>query len=175
MKPWVVSTQLAILDRIHTLAGNKALDVTIYERAVRDRRSVRGLEAPGEQLAIFDSLRPEEQVEMLRECLEHRTRMRAARRDVLREMLEAYTAGDDALVDGLVREGYDAKDQLSTKLMKRVFTDRNKRMTDRALSRVRMAPNKTYFFAVGAGHIVGHDGVVARLERVGFKVERVGP
>ncbi|HKY34628.1 MAG TPA: TraB/GumN family protein [Polyangiaceae bacterium] len=173
LKPWVVAIQLALLDRLATLAQRRPLDSVIYEKAALAGKVVKGLESPREQLALFDTLSHAEQIELLRQTLEFRNRMKVARRDMLGELLEAYVAGDDALVAGLMREGYDPKDRLSAKLLKRVFTDRNAAMVSRMLSQRRSTPKQRHFFAVGAGHVVGDDGIVARLERRGFKVERV--
>ncbi len=169
LKPWVVAIQLGLLDRLATLAQKKPLDGVIYERAALAGKVVKGLETPREQLQLT---RPE-QVELLRQTLEFRERMTVARRDVLGELLDAYVAGNDTLIAGLMREGYDADNPLAAKLLKRLFTDRNATMVKRILVSTRSKPKQRHFFAVGAGHVVGDDGIVARLERRGLKVERV--
>lgn len=173
LKPWVVTLQLAVVDRLGELAKGKALDAEVYDRALLAGRKVGGLETVNEQLSVFDALTQVEQIEMLGQMLEYRGRMQAARRDVLRELMDAYVAGDETLIDGLTRDAYDPDDALSVKLFKRLFTDRNRRMVTRMLARTRAARNQTYLFAVGAGHLVGQQGIVAQLEGLGLKVERV--
>jgi uncharacterized protein len=46
-------------------------------------------------------------------------------------------------------------------------------MTDRLAEKMKQAPDKTFFFAVGAGHLGGAEGILAMLEKDGFKVTRV--
>ena len=50
-------------------------------------------------------------------------------------------------------------------LHKRMFDDRNLRMTDRIVE-MQQAGGR-YFVVVGAGHLVGDQGIVAMLERRG--------
>ncbi len=173
LKPWALALQLALLDRLHTLAKKKPLDALIYERAAAAGKAVAGIESAGEQIDALDKLAVAEQVEYLRQTLAFRGRMKAARRDVLGELLEGYVAGDDALVHGLMREGYDESSPVAVKVFKRLITDRNATMTTRILARVRSKPKMRHLFAIGAGHVVGENGTMARLERHGFKVERV--
>ena len=54
---------------------------------------------------------------------------------------------------------------------KRVFADRNPRMADRAEQCLKSADR--CFIVVGAGHMVGKDGVVHLLQNRGYKVEQV--
>ena len=70
-------------------------------------------------------------------------------------------------------EEYDPKDPLEAKLMKRLFTDRNERMAERIAKKLKAEPGKSFFFAVGAGHLPGDDGIVERLRKAGYKVKRV--
>ncbi len=54
---------------------------------------------------------------------------------------------------------------------KRVFGDRNPRMADRAEQCLKTG--ERCFVVVGAGHLVGKDGVVHLLEQRGYKVQQV--
>jgi uncharacterized protein len=175
LKPWAVSMQLSLLDRMITMALKKPLDVVLYRRAQQSSKEAGGIETAKEQLALFDTLKQSEQVELLRQTVELRDRMKKEKRDLLEELLVAYLNGSDDQLLTLIHEGHDEKDPLSAKLMKRMFTDRNKSMTERMVAKVGPAPDKTYFFAVGSGHLVGDDGIVQRLRQRGYEVTRVVP
>jgi len=54
---------------------------------------------------------------------------------------------------------------------KRVFSDRNPRMADRAEQCLKSSDH--CFLVVGAGHMVGKDGVVRLLQSRGYKVEQI--
>ncbi len=174
MKPWAVSVQVAVLDKLFVLAIELPRRGPLPTRGGRGK-TVGGLEDPEEQLGLFDELTPKEQVELLRQAVDFRDKVRTEKRDALGELLDAYVAGKDAELLRLVKEDYDPKDALSVKLMKRVFSDRNRSLTERMLARVRAAPEKVQFFAVGSGHLVGDDGIVERLRKQGLTPARVVP
>ena len=57
--------------------------------------------------------------------------------------------------------------------MNALFTQRNRRMAARIHGKRLIAPQKSYFFAVGAGQLPGPDGVLKLLEKLGYKLTRV--
>jgi uncharacterized protein YbaP (TraB family) len=175
MKPWAVSVQVAVLDKLFVLATQKPLDAVVYQRAQASSKTVGGLETPEEQLAMFENLTSKEQTLLLEQAVDFRDEARAAKRDPLAELLDTYVAGKDEELLRLLKEDYDPKDPLSAKLMKRVFTDRNRILFERMLARAKTSPDKVLFFAVGAGHLVGDDGVVERLRKQGMQPTRLVP
>jgi uncharacterized protein len=174
LKPWVVGLQVSMLDRQITFALKKPLDAVIYERAAKSGKQTGGLETVREQLAIFDSLSEREQIEFLAEAMNQREQMKAMRRDPLAELLDVYLTGSEDQLLHFVQADTDPNDPLSAKLSKRMIDDRNKLMTERLLVLVKGVPSRTHFFAVGAAHVVGAGGIIARLEKRGFKAERLG-
>ena len=175
MKPWAVSVQVAVLDKLFVLATKKPLDAVVYQRAQASGKTVGGLETPEEQLAMFENLSAKEQSLLLEQAVDFREKARAAKRDPLAELLDAYVAGKDEELLRLLKEDYDPKDPLSAKLMKRVFTDRNRILCERMLAQAKKSPDKVLFFAVGAGHLIGDDGVVERLRKQGLEPARLVP
>jgi len=172
MKPWVVSVQVTLLDRFSLLAQQPPLDAALYARAEADGKEVGGLESVAEQVAVFDGLTAAEQAALLRDTLDQIDRYRRERRDPTEELVAAYVSGEDARVTRLLEEDFDPQDPLDVKVRQRLFTDRNARMADRITACLRAAPPRAYLFAVGAGHVVGADGLVARLERAGWQPRR---
>lgn len=175
MKPWAVSVQLSVLDRLMTMALEKPIDAVLYQRAHADGKQTAALETAREQLGIFEGLTPHEQVELLRLTMDSRDSARKERRDVLAELLDAYVQGDEASIDKLVREAFDPKSALSLKLMRQTITDRNRSMAERVLAETVKRPERKLFFAVGCGHVVGNDGLIARLRQQHLDLIRVVP
>lgn len=170
MKPWAISVQLAVLDRMTTLALKKPIDAVIHQRAIEAGKETRALETVEEQVSIFDRLSRSEQIELLRLTLDYQDTVRRSGRDALEELLGAYLAGDTDAILNLVREAYDPKSALSRKLMKQVFSDRNESMANRIAAELRSRTDQRLFFAVGSGHLLGDDGIVKRLQQQGFVV-----
>jgi uncharacterized protein len=56
-------------------------------------------------------------------------------------------------------------------LMTKLFDDRNTAMTAK-IERFLQTP-KIYFVAVGAGHLVGNQGILSQLRRKNFRVEQL--
>jgi uncharacterized protein YbaP (TraB family) len=174
LKPWAITMQVAVLDRIVDIATQRPIDAVIYQRAKAQKKEVAGLESAREQLEMFDSLSQSEQLELLENALDFRVQAQAKHRDVLEELLVAYLRGEDVGIERLMREEYEAESPLARKIMKRVFTDRNQSLTERILKQLRRSPKQVQLFAIGCGHVVGADGIVARLRQQGFSAERLG-
>jgi uncharacterized protein len=173
MKPWAVMTQLGLLDNLPELRALQPLDALIYWRAAEAGKTVGGLETAEEQIELFDSLTLDEQVELLTQTYEQREAARVAERDVGDELLDAYLMGSTEDVTRLMREDYDEETPVGRKLTKRVFTDRNQSLTERIVLHVKAASDKTQLFAVGCVHVVGDDGIVAKLRAQGYAIERL--
>ncbi len=75
--------------------------------------------------------------------------------------------GDAAKLDAYLSSSMQGDPDYS----KRVFSDRNPRMADRAEQCLKAG--ERCFVVVGAGHMVGTDGVVHLLEQRGYKVQQV--
>lgn len=172
-KIWAVAVQVALVDHLMELASKTPLDMHLYNLGKEQGKQLAGLETLEEQIAVFDSLTREEQVEMLRQALEEREKQKEKGDDLLAMMVEMYLEGDaDVLMDRMMEE-YDPDDPLDRKLIKKLFTDRNHVMAERIARKIRQAPGTSFFFAIGTGHLPGEEGVVALLRQAGFKIQRV--
>jgi uncharacterized protein YbaP (TraB family) len=137
--------------------------VKMYEQelssiAKKANKEVIGLETIQEQMDIVSSIPVEEQIEDLKSTT-------ASMMRDYNEMLEAYLSQDSEELEkvGSESEGFD---QMEAKLL----TDRNNRWIKAIQEKL---GDKSIFFAVGAMHLVGDNGLIKQLQSAGYTVEAV--
>ena len=174
MEVWALAVTIALLEEQLKNPGAQVLDAILYNRAEAAKKEVGGLETTEEQLAVFGKFSTDEQIAMLRATLDDLDRARKEGRTPISELRAAYLSGDLAQIDAEMTEWTSALDDtLEKRFVTALITDRNKLMADRMAEKVRAQPGKSYFFAVGAAHLHGPEGVIALLEKAGFKLTRV--
>ncbi|MPY89415.1 MAG: hypothetical protein GEU99_15990 [Luteitalea sp.] len=173
LKPWAALAQLALLDYLPDLAaGRQPLDAVLYARARAAGKEVAGLETVDEQVAAFDRFTNAEQIAMLHAALDELDRARRMRTTPARELVDAYLAGNlDRLNELLMDTPSDPK--LARKFHDVMLVTRNRRMAERIAAIRRADPSNVQFFAVGALHLAGSEGIPALLCHEGFRVTRV--
>lgn len=158
MKPWAVASALAT----PLPSGRPVLDQVLQMRALEQGKRVVGLETVEEQLTIFDAMPSAVQKDMLEEAVRHYESFAELRS----RLLEAFLARDLDAVSDLARESLAAGSSALREVFERDIIDaRNARMTERAKP---MLVAGGAFMAVGAMHLPGPEGILARLERAGF-------
>lgn len=163
MKPWAVAVTLMTA---RTRSG-AVLDRVLYQRALTDAKPVDGLETVAEQVALFDGLSLQEQVELLRDSLDHLPDIDR----MLVDLRQAWLRRDLArLVEINQATLRDSDPQFAAAFNQRVILDRNQRMAERMESRLRQGG---HFIAVGALHLPGEEGLLELLQRRGYRVTRV--
>lgn len=172
-KIWALATQLILLDRMMEFATKQPLDKVIRERGRSAGKRLGALETVDEQLAVFDELSEKEQIHLLRQTLDMLVEYEKKGQDPIAIMLEAYLTGDAAELERVMMETYDPDNPLDRKLIGRLFTKRNRLMAERIRQELTEAKGPV-LFAIGAGHLVGDDGLVALLRQADLTVERVG-
>jgi len=133
-------------------------ETNLTEEARKQGKEVTGLEAPGEQLALFDSM-PQDSVisELVRMARDY-----SKERLEFMRMLEAYKKQDLQALHSIIEEGRGAGEDLSLYL-----DERNKKWIGRMEERMEQKP---VFFAVGAGHLPGENGIITLLRNSGYTV-----
>lgn len=174
MKPWVIATQVAMIDHLADLAKGKPLDLQLYQRAQDDDKEVGGLETMDEQMGIFDSLSEAEQAEVLRKAIDQVERYRREGRDLYEELIACYLSGEGERLEALMNESNEDGDlELNRRIEKALLDDRNRRMAERIVAKLRAEPKRSFFFAVGAAHYFGELGLVDLLRDAGLQITRV--
>lgn len=174
MKIWGLVVTISLIEEQLKNPGALPLDSVLYTMAQRAGKEVGGLETMEEQAGLFEQFSKDEQIAMLRSTLDDMEQARKEGRNPVDEMRKAYLSGDLANLDKLLNEwmtGFDQK--LLARFMDALLTKRNHGMADRIGEKLKAAPGKGLFFAIGAGHLMGEEGVLKLLEKQGLKVTRV--
>lgn len=162
-KPW--SLALTLLGMAWQKAGFEAelgLDKHFYDRALADRKPIRGLETVAFQVSRFDEMSMPDQDRLLQQSLRE---IEMETTSVL-ALATAWKAGDTATVERIVLQ-----DVTSDPLMyRRLIVERNQNWLP-IIEELAARP-KPAFVVVGAAHLIGPDGILASLRSKGYTLEQ---
>jgi uncharacterized protein YbaP (TraB family) len=160
MRPWMVAVTLAALE-MQSAGFDPALGIDRHfrDRALAMKKPVRTLEAALDQVTMLEALGPALQDAIVLEALQ------GASTEVtqVKSLLAAWQAGDVAAMERLLVDG--TKD--SPEIYRALFVDRNHRWVPRIEACLRIG---RCLVVVGAGHLVGADGLVDLLSRRGYRL-----
>jgi uncharacterized protein YbaP (TraB family) len=165
VQPWLAALTLTVMPLVQ--AGydpESGVDRSIDAYGDSAGKNMRALETAEQQLTFFADLSPDVQREMLREAIAESESLTA----MIGEMSSAWERGDERALEQAVIEETRTE---YPELYQMLFVDRNNAwMTE--LTR-EMEGSGVDFIAVGAGHIIGRDGLVAQFRARGYRVERI--
>lgn len=164
-RPWLAALTLTLVPLVQAgFDPASGVDRSIDAYADAAQKSMRAFETPEQQLGFFGSLSPELQREMLQEAIAEADQAAA----MIGEMSTAWENGDErALAHAVIDETREEYPELYQML----FVDRNNAWMEELVRE--MQGSGVDFVAVGAGHIVGRDGLVAQFRARGYRVERI--
>lgn len=165
MKPWL----LAMVFDLPKPQSPEAQDVQLLAKARDQNKQILGLEKTEEHFAALDSFTREEHLTMLRAVLKRTPEEKE--RDFER-LLNAYLAGDTAKIGALDDQitGGMLPAGLWQRMRVKLIDERNVRMAERIIEQ---AGQHSVFVAVGASHLAGDNGLLARLRKAGYQVSVV--
>lgn len=142
------------------------LDMRMIQRAAGASKPATGLELGSDQIALFDGMDPDLQVQFLKESLSD---AEGARKEI--ETLHAdWRRGDaQALWNGMAA---DMREKFPG-LYQRINVARNDAWVPKLQRMLDDAHGKDTLVVVGSLHLLGSDGVVEKLRAKGYKVERI--
>ena len=163
MKPWVVAMLVATLPMMKNgMEAGLGIDKYFLDKAGKAQKRVVEVESAEWQFKLLSGITDEMLDQYLASTVEQDPLTHA------RKLQEAWLSGDAGRVDQFVRE---AMAKSPEELNRALLTDRNPHMADVAEQFLKSKDQG--FMVVGAAHMVGKDGVVALLEKRGYKVEQV--
>ena len=164
-KPWAVAMLLSVPPQNPA----EVLDFVLARIAMEQGKPVHDLESLEEQVSVFEGLPADDQLTLLRQAVDDYERMPR----LIGRVVEAYLKRDLAAIRRISDEssvGGEEARRLREVLTRRLLHDRNVRMAERAEPRLNEGGA---FIAVGALHLHGERGVLALLERRGWRLTRV--
>jgi uncharacterized protein YbaP (TraB family) len=166
MRPWLsMLVEQLELQRMG-FDPSYGLDQHFIEEARQSHKQIGALEDAGSQLKMLSSLSEEFQDRLLLSSLVDMEKSH----DVLDLLTQAWQSGDAAAVQELITSSVRDYPQLKP-LMTELFDDRNTAMAAK-IERFLQTP-KSYFVAVGAGHLVGDQGILSQLRRKNLAVDQL--
>jgi len=130
----------------------------IMEQAKADKKEILGLEQPEEQIELFDNLPADSVVKEIMEVINGKS----SDNDDYKKLVNAYKKQDLPALYELMRFSGESPIDLAGFL-----DDRNQRWIERMVEKM---DQKSVFFAVGAGHLWGENGVINLLRKEGYTV-----
>lgn len=158
-RPWFVAITLTTraLER-EGFSAEHGIDEH-FRRAAEGNKRIEALETVDDQLSLFASLSPQAEEQLLRQTLEEID----AYGGELDAAFRLWSSGDAGGIDRLLVASMQTE---YPDLFQRLFSDRNRAMTERLLELAKVPGH--YFVVVGAGHLVGSTGILALLAARGI-------
>lgn len=159
LKPWAA---MVVLSRPQS-HGGYALDEQLYHWGVHQYKQLCALETLEEQLSVFDSLSSQDQITLLKDSLDYLPQVQ----ELNEKLVQAYLKGD---LDEIYRRSMELQsndDELTSRLMDALISQRNHKMITRMLPKL---ANGRVFIAVGALHLPGTNGLIHLLRKEGYAV-----
>ncbi|MGE0597485.1 MAG: TraB/GumN family protein [Hyphomonadaceae bacterium] len=167
MRPWLAAITLSLAPmQLAGYSADSGVDRAVVAAAIAANKNMRAFETAEEQIGVMASLSEEAQREMLLEAISESERGPQE----LATLTRAWEAGDANVLEAVVID--EMRDRYP-EMYDILFRQRNAAWIEVLLRELDGAGAD--FVAVGAGHLLGEDGLVAQLQAHGFSVERVAP
>jgi len=160
-KPFFVSAMLLpkLLD-----CEIKSVESELMYLTAKQNESVFGIETVTEQMAVFDAIPYQDQMNEL---------VKTAKNNMVNDkkefqaILALYESKD---ISAMLVASESSENVINSKFEKELLTNRNQTWIPR-MQKIML--DKSTFFGVGAAHLAGENGIIQLLRKQGFKVEAV--
>ena len=165
MKPWLLAVVFDLPKSMSALSMDEKLMMTAIEKS----KKIKGLEENAAHFSMLDSISIDDQMVMLRAVLKRTTEDK--QRD-FESLITTYKTGDLQKIGDLDETitGGMLPNELWGKMKTKLIDERNQGMADGLIA---AASEAKVFAAIGAAHLGGENGLLARLRGAGFKVSAV--
>ena len=165
MKPWL----LAVIFDLPKPQTEFAQDNLLMTKSEDFGKEIKGLESSQEHFSIMDAFSIDEQMVMLRAVLKRTPEQKEAD---FERLMAAYLKGDSDKISALDEQitGGMLPKEIWAKMRVKLLDERNVVMAQRAIP---AANEKPIFFAVGASHLAGDNGLIAAFKKAGFKLSAI--
>lgn len=140
-------------------------EMQLMEMAKKEEKDITGLETMEFQMSLFDSIPYDAQAKMLLSSIEAEDKSEAGENQ-LDMMIKLYKAQDIQGMQNIMKDEPDALGGYEDLLLQKRNYNWIPIMSE-------MMTEKPMFFAVGAGHLGGEEGVISLLRQQGYEVKAV--
>jgi hypothetical protein len=167
LEPWFVGLSITLIEMQKLgLDPRMGLDMHMIERARDAGIPASGLELGSEQIAIFDGMSREEQLQFLAESLGEAEDAKVE----IESLHGAWRRGDATAMWRSM--ALDLRREYP-ELYRRINVDRNDAWVPKLQRLLDEEKEQDTLVVVGALHLLGEDGVVEKLRAKGYRVERI--
>jgi len=166
-EPWFAGLMISIVEMTKLgLDPELGLDKHLMAAAEKAGKRGAGLESGAQQIAVFDGMSVEQQLQLLQESLADADHGRGQ----IEQLHAHWRAGDaQALWTGMAA---DLRRQ-HPELYRRINVERNDAWVPKLAARLQAPGDDDTLVVVGALHLLGEDGVVEKLRAAGYTVKRI--
>ncbi|MFQ5684752.1 MAG: TraB/GumN family protein [Candidatus Binatia bacterium] len=163
-EPWFAALTIAAL-KLQQLGFDpkRGVDRHFADEAKKTKKEILGLETAEYQISLFDEMTPATQGLMLLKTLKD---LDVIEKEVSR-IVESWASGDIEALETLLLGTF----KKVPKVYKRLIVDRNRNWLPKI--ETFLAQEKNYMVIVGAGHLLGRDGLIELLRHKGYSVEQL--
>jgi uncharacterized protein YbaP (TraB family) len=165
-KPWFVSIAM-LQEGLQKLGFKPEYGIDFYFHQRAEGKIIIELESLDEQIQLLAGWDMEKQKLMLQYTVNE---MEALEKH-FGQIISAWKSGDAAALERQVF-GSQRTDPRMTAVYDRIFRDRNAAMAQKLSGMFQREPG-VYFVVVGAGHLIGDQGLVALLRKKGYAVDQL--
>ena len=166
MRPGLIAVTLTVA-RIVQLGYSPDLGIDRYflNKARKDKKPIHQLETAQAQLDLLLSFSNDDLL------LKHTVVSLQDMDTMFEDIMSAWKSGDMKRIEAVMLTDQLNENPEFSALFKRLFDDRNTMMTQKIEQMLKKTKN--YFVVVGAGHLVGEEGIVSLLKRHGYKIDQL--
>lgn len=163
-KPWYVALTIVTL-KLQKLGfdPNYGIDRYFFSKAKAAKKEIIGFETIEYQISLLDQMAPRAQELMLLQTLRGLDVMEKE----FNKIVSAWTSGDVKTVETLLLTSFKEFPEVHEKLI----GERNRSWFNKI--ETFLAQGENYVVVVGAGHLVGKDGIIEMLKERGYSIEQL--
>jgi uncharacterized protein YbaP (TraB family) len=164
IKPSLLMVTLTVMELARTGVGQQGVDLFFHDAAVRDGKTVDGLEDVDQQIDYVVSMADGNEDEFVI----HSLRELKFLSDRFASFVDAWRRGDTGKLERLMVAELRTEQPV---LYRKMIVERNRNWLPRIDAYLKSP--ETEFILVGAGHLVGPDGLIEALRKKGCRVEKL--
>ena len=165
-KPWFIALTLTSMELLKQgLDPSYGIDLHFLTKA-SGKKKIAELESLDSQIDLLSGFTDTEQEAFLLHTVDE---LKTSRKNV-DTLIQAWETGDLQLMESLTTESLLSNSGMSS-LYEKLIYKRNRKMVSKIQDF--LGTSDTYFIVVGAGHLVGAEGIIRLLEKNGYRLEQI--